>query len=779
MPRRHCIWRVIQRTCVTAALMHVALAAWSGAASEAVAGPVGPSAKSLELANAQVVVRFDAASGAVTSIRNVTAGVDYTTGAPAPCLFGLKYLGGGADKQPLELVPAPVALAGHALVRRGDVQTLRLDYRVPGGAGGMVIVTCRAALADADSAVRWTIELQNEAPDVEVVEVAFPILGGLRIGQRTSDNFLVWPAWGGGRLIGDPQHNGKRAGTYAGGGATMAWMDLFCRPAEPGPGAADVGCGLYFGSHDPTLLMTGLGSQPSRDGKSLRLQMSKYARVPCGKGWASAEFVTRVHSGDWHVGADTYRAWFRGWSPPPDPPAWLRQCDGRLEWTLPLDGKGRFEKDIVEKVALARQFGLNFARFGGQMIPSVSAGKHRCNRFPFPDPLMGTESEFATVIKTVRQQGAHVAFYINGQAWDPRWPRTPADCAGKIPADVRVPDWEGGFKQSALLRYDGTLYSQYPKASGHWPAPPADGPHKCLFYFMCPASDGWAEHLRYWTVEKYVRQYGTDAMFLDQIGAESAKYCFNPAHGHGHHGAWTQGFVALAKRIKDEARRIDPDFALETEGFGDAYAAYFDSFFVAPSSTGIWPDSHPEVARYTFPDCVFFDGFWRIQNPGNLRTAEETLNEVFLIGNRFLIYAQPEVLTPHTLRVINLRRRIKHVLYLARFMDDLGVSVSDPSVRVKRFVLDGADHKVTLLTILNGAGAQGAKVDVDLGSLGPVREAAIATLGGDMGAVVPGASGNRVSIPVPSEILSAALLVHRGSGIIDLARGVEQLPIAP
>lgn len=781
MWHRHFTGRVILQILALGGLAHVALgvANGPGAPSERGSGVAAPPAASLELANGQLAIRFDAASGAVTSIRNMAAGVDYTTGAPAPCLFGLKYFVGGADKRLRDLVPAPATLVGHTLAREGDVQTLRLDYRVSGGDGGMVNITCRAALADAANEVRWTIALENAARDMEIVEVTFPILGGLRIGRRTLDNFLVWPAWGGGRLIGDPQRNGKRAGTYAGGGATMAWMDLFCRPADPPRGAGDAVCGLYFGSHDPTLLMTGLGSQPSGDGNSLRLQMSKYAHVPRGESWASVEFVTQVHSGDWHAGADAYRAWFLGWSPPPDPPAWLRQCDGRLEWTLPLDGKGCFENDIVEKVALARQFGLNFARFGGQMIASVSAGKHRCNRFPFPDPLMGTESEFAAAIKTVRRQGAHVAFYINGQAWDPRWPRMPEGCAGKIPADVRIPDWEGGFNQNALLHYDGTLYAQYPKASGHWPAPPADGPHKCLFYFMCPASEGWAEHLRYWTVEKYVRQYGTDAMFLDQIGAESAKYCFNPAHGHRHHGAWTQGFVALAKRIKEEARRIDPDFTLETEGFGDAYAAYFDSFFIAPSSTGIWPDSCPEVARYTFPDSIFFDGFWRIQNPGNLRTAEETLNEVFLIGNRFLIYAQPEVLTPHTLRVINLRRRIKHVLYTARFMDDMGIASSDPTVRVKRFVLDGADRKVTLLTIHNRACAQGAKVDLDLGTLGPVREAAIATLGGDMRAVVPAASGNRASIPVPAETLSAALLVHRGSGIIDVARGATQLPVAP
>lgn len=734
-------------------------------------------AASVELANKQLAVQFSASNGSVTSIRNCALGVSYTTCAPAPGLFRLKYLIGDTQKRLQELVPESGTLVRHTLTRQADVQTLRLDYRVPSSAGGTVLVTCQASLADASNEVRWTISLDNQAEDMEIVEVVFPILGGLRIGQQTTDNFLAWPGWGGGRLIADPQKNGKRSGRYAGGGATMAWMDLFCLPQQATEGRKGPVCGLYFASHDSTLLMAGLGSQPARDGKSLTLQMSKYAHVPKGTRWTSAEFVTQVHDGDWHAGADTYRTWFSSWSSRPNPPPWLTQCDGRLEWTLPLDGKGRFERDIPEKMALAKQFGLSFARFGGQMIASMSAGKHRCNRFPFPDPLMGTETELAAVIKKVRQQGAHVAFYINGQAWDPRWPQTPPEFAGKIPATVIIPNWEAGFKESALHHYDGTFYSQYQKASGHWPNPAPDSPYNCLFYFMCPASKGWQDHLHYWTVTKYVKQYGTDAMFLDQIGAETAKYCFNPAHEHTGHGVWTQGFVALAKRIKEDARRLDPDFALETEGFGDAYAADFDSFFIAPSSTCAWSDSHPEIARYTFPENIFFDGFWRSQNPSSLRTPAETLNEVYLIGNRFLIYAQPDNLTPHTVQVVNLRRRIKHVLYSARFMDDLGADVSDARVRVKRFVLNQENQRVTLLNILNNARVPGVTLTVDFGDLGPIREAAIATLGGDVCAVMPEASGQQASLIVPPDVLSSVLLVHSGTGVIEKARNAEQVPL--
>lgn len=726
----------------------------------------------LELANQQVSVRFNAANGAVASVSNRVSGVAYTVNAPASSLFELVHLSDKARRQTRKIVPEAGSFVGHSLTRQADVQTLQLDYRVSDVSGGLVKVSSRATLADSGNDVRWTITVDNQAEGTEVVEVVYPILGGLRIGRKTEENFLAWPKWGAGRLIAEPQKKERLSGTYVGGGATMAWMDLFSRPAD----AEAPACGLYFASHDPSLLMTELRSTPSGDGGSLTLQMKKYAHVRSGQSWTSADFVTLAHAGDWHAGADTYRAWFCSWAPPPDPPTWLKQCDGRIEWTLPLDGSGRFDKDIPEMVALSKRLGLNFVRLGGQMIPSVAAGKHRCNRFPFPDPLMGSESEFTEVLDQVRRQGCRVAFYINGQAWDPRWPACPPSCAAKIPASVRIPDWEAGFKQNALFHYDGTLYPQYKKASGHWPDPVPDSPYGCLFYFMCMASQGWQDHLCYWTVDKYVRHYHAGAMFLDQLGAEGAKYCFNPAHGHAHHGAWSQGVVALAKRIKEEARRIDPDFALETEGYGDAYASYFDSFFIAPSSTGVWPDSFPELARYTFPEHIFFDGFWSIQNPAYKRTPEEMFNEVFLIGNRFLVYAQPDVLTKHLADVINLRKRIKHVQYASRYMDDVGVSVSDAKVRVKRFVLDEPERKVTLLTIYNREGVVGANVEVALDALGSVCEAAVVSITENVIGLDVNESATHASFAAPKDTLSAVLLVHRGEDVIRLAREATQIP---
>ena len=106
-------------------------------------------------------------------------------------------------------------------------------------------------------------------------------------------------------------------------------------------------------------------------------------------------------------------------------------------------------------------------------------------------------------------------------------------------------------------------------------------------------------------------------------------------------------------------------------------------------------------------------------------------------------------------------------------MDDLGVEVSDPRVRVKRFVLDEADRKVTLLTVYNQHAVEDVRVSVNTGKLGPVHEAAAAVLGGEVRSIAPGVSAETVTIGAPSEVLSAVLLVHRGTGVVEEVRRAE------
>ena len=123
-----------------------------------------------------------------------------------------------------------------------------------------------------------------------------------------------------------------------------------------------------------------------------------------------------------------------------------------------------------------------------------------------------------------------------------------------------------------------------------------------------------------------------------------------------------------------------------------------------------------------------------------------------------------------------LRKRIKHVQYAARYMDDVGVSVSDAKVRVKRFVLDEPERKVTLLTICNREGVVGANVEVALDALGPVCEAAVAVIADHVKGLDVNGSATHASFTAPTAKLSAVLLVHRGKDVIRGAREATQIP---
>ncbi|MFO7936617.1 MAG: DUF6259 domain-containing protein [Kiritimatiellia bacterium] len=421
-----------------------------------------------ELINQSVAVKFDETTGAITSIRNKSLDVDYTTGTPARSLFMLQYLD-QTKKIPKNIWVPPGCLRNHTVKTVDGRQTLVLDYIVPCKPEGNIKVQCRAWLETEGNEIRWDITVDNQSEDVEIVEVRYPILGGLRIGPHSENNYLTWPHWGGGHLIHNPQNTGKyRHGEYPGGGAIMPWMDLYCSPENSASGKSGPTCGLYFASYDSSLLLTQLEMIPAKDRKSLTLQTSKYAHIPGGEKWASAEFVTAIHAGDWHTAADSYRSWFNSWASPPDPPGWLKQCDGRLELTMTAEPD--FATQLKDKFELASTFGLDFVRFGGQMIASI-IGKRRCNRFPLPDPVTGSEEEFAQAVRAIRAEGGHPAFYINGQAWDPRWPDMLPRYKGRIASDVQIPDWNAGFSKNALKRFNDKYYEQYKRALGHWPDP--------------------------------------------------------------------------------------------------------------------------------------------------------------------------------------------------------------------------------------------------------------------------------------------------------------------
>ncbi len=612
---------------------------------------------------------------------------------------------------------------------------LRYTVQAP---GGRIRVRCHGELPE-KGLPTWWIEVESHTQGIDIVEVHFPRISGVRIGRDEQNDWLIWPRWGC-RRIPQPAHNAPGRVLYPGGTAMMNWLDLYQEGARSQ--------GLYMASQDETVLVGEIVAQADEGSTALTIGMSKMPRIAPGGSFRSEDFVIAPHEGDWHWAADRYREWLHGWARPYQPPEWVVEADGWL-------GSGRgsnFLKDLPARYRLARELGLNYIENWGEMMVGLAAGESCCNRLYFPDPRYGTEADFTKAIGYVRKAGGHIGFYTNGQAWNPRYPKLREYYQGLLPEGVYIPDWEKEAHNWGVIRADGSYVPQYAKPEGD------DSPYPCSFFLMCSYTKGWQDYLHHYIVDKYVKQYGVDAMYVDQVGAAGPQVCFAKGHGHDDFvGAWGRGHLENFRRLKTDGQATEPNFALATEGFADIYAQYVDMFLISPVASRRWANVAPEVLRYTFPEYIYYDGFAN-GSAGAKLSAEQIMNEVFLLGNRFDLFQRSPEAMEHFKRVLRLRQETGPLLYRGRFMDEIGLSVSDERVRAKLWRLDNEDARGWLVNIYNEEQVEGAKVSVEVGQAGELRGLR-ATLEEPLAPLEVAQEGASASFEAPAAMLSTALVL--------------------
>jgi len=539
-----------------------------------------------------------------------------------------------------------------------------------------------------------------------VVGVGFPLVQNVRIGSEHIDDVLVRPNRFG-EKIPDPV---GRAGTYPtsilyGGFASMMWLDIY-----------DGRGGLYIASHDRTLLLTALETIPNVKAGTMSIGMRKYPYIPSGGTWRSEPFVIGVHEGDWHWAADQYRAWAESWMAKPSVPDDVKNTDGWYGVHFKPKGliKHRF-KDIVKLYEDAEYLGLSHIQFWGQMV-----GDGCCYRFYYPDPRLGSLQDLRTSISKVKEKGGRVGFYFNIQAFSPHVREVLSKKGYSLPGDVKIPDWLSEFRDYAQVNFDGSTTVQYPGRESD-----DDG-----FRIMCTYSKGWQDYMCHWIVEKYLKEYGADFAYVDQVFSPHVSYCFNFDHGHQHHGCSAQGRVSLTKRLLKEGRSADPNFSICIEGNGDSVGQFSGlHLYTSFSSQTRYPA--PEVFAYTFPDYTIIDGFANspVDWIGNCYYPDmqgkvgldDLMNRVYLMGFRFDVSLQNDVergnpLTEHIRELIRLRKKVKDIQYSSRFMDDVGVVSCPDRVVVKAFKSN--DGESLLLNVVDyRPDKRGFTIELDLRSL--------------------------------------------------------------
>jgi len=665
----------------------------------------------VNIRNDFVELSVDSESGAISQVANRKASVKYMKSASSSTLHiwvlqtGKKSKRYANDDEPYRVLTS-------------DRSTLREVKKVDSQEGSILEVihdvdsvetVARYRLVGNSQLVSCDVKVTNSRPyefSNDVVAVGFPQIQNIRVGDKSADDVLVRPNRFGEKI---PDPAGK-AGTYPtsllyGGFASMMWMDIY-----------DERGGLYLASYDKSLLLTALETLPDAKGGNVALGMRKYAYVPPGNSWTSEPFAIGVHEGDWHWAADQYREWARSWMTKPNVPDDVKQMDGWYGVNFKPKGPIRHTfKDIEKLYEDAEYMGLRHVEFWGQMV-----GDGCCNRFYCPDPRLGMPNDLRSAIQAVKRKGGRIGFYFNIQAFSPYVKESLAKRGIPIPADETVPEW-GEFRKYAQTNFDGSLTVQYPGREFD-----DDG-----FRIMCTASKGWQDYLAYWIVERYVKEYGANFAYVDQVFSPTVSYCFNLEHGHQHHGASVQGRVSLLKRISEEGRAHDPSFALCIEGNGDSVGQFSDlHLYTTFSSQTRYPA--PEVFAYAFPDYIIIDGFanqpvewirkcYYPDMPGEAK-LEDLMNRVYLLGFRFDVTLpdgsdRGSPLVGHIRNLVNLRKKIKHIQYNSRFMDDLGVKYRPERTAVK--VFRSPEGRTLLVNVIDyGEVERAIALELDLGALG-------------------------------------------------------------
>ncbi len=659
----------------------------------------------IELENRHYRISFCRRTGGLAGIYSAAVGAWITPQHETKPFVGLGLRTPGGTE--IEELPADRLRLVSA---RKEGRGVRLEWTTV-EQGIRVIVTVRK---DRSALSRWTCRVENTGPN-EVVRIDFPLLDGVAVGDYRDDE-CVFPRTGGIRIK-NPARSRPWQTTYLGGGS-MSWMDV-----------GDATGGLYLCSQDKTLRTMEMHCAPGGNGESANLAFKTHTRVPPG-GVGERQIVIGVHAGDWHWAADRYREWAYSWMKHPDDPEWVKWIDG---WC----GASGTRFDAMQSLARrAAEQGMPYLQYWAQMADGID---QCCGNFYWPAPALGGEEGFRNGTAAVHAIGGRVTAYMNCQTWtrdsavNDALRQTPKDQLPQKALDlIRNREW---FDANRLYRIDGSAQGYYEKRYG--------------WFIMCPASEGFRDHLKFWIVNMYGADYGLDGIYLDQTGATRAKPCYNLNHGHDDIGDWGQSNVELLRQCVEEARRFNPDFIMSIEGAGDALGQYASLHLIS----GLCTD--PEIYHYTFPDHILISGY---SNNSPLNRWQRVAR-AFLNGDRF----DGRIDSPNLIDAVRLRQRVKWWLYPGRFMDTVGLAVSNAEILARWTLRESRRDRAIVFSFDNEQEHAGATCTLDLPRNWRRRDLRlfIFDLNGGVTLAPADISEGRLTFPIPAAKLSTALLMWR------------------
>ena len=240
--------------------------------------------------------RFSPEVNNFTSIVNLVTGDDYIKAVPRDTLVELYGLYNGEKQRLLPDVPR----------MSGTETEMTLTYETFGGLPIKMAVCCSAN----GDLLTIQASIENHS-DIDVVEVLMPHIGGVFLGDDDKDDVLIYPHHARERTVNPVLEYGQNKKDFW-RASSVAFEDIFRREINYCGLASmswmyyyDRANGLYIGSHDQRVPVTGVIAETSGDMQSpwMAFGFRKHYRIRPGESYDTGAYVLAITTKDWHYGA--------------------------------------------------------------------------------------------------------------------------------------------------------------------------------------------------------------------------------------------------------------------------------------------------------------------------------------------------------------------------------------------------------------------------------------------------------------------------------------------
>ncbi|MHB8956373.1 MAG: DUF6259 domain-containing protein [Pirellulaceae bacterium] len=520
----------------------------------AVAWGQGPAA----LNNGQLRIEIDRSNGAITRIVDKEGQLHLT---PVEGLAdNFRLLLRSADKKKKVILGRSQKLS--ALSANNNGLDLAWDGPLTDSEGGTHNLRVRMEIRLIGLALEFRLHCENDTAD-HVAEASYPLIGGLtRFGreQDCGETAVMLPTSSPTiKKVAIPWD--EVALSYP-GQMNMSFSSVYNSKA---------GRAMYFAAHDTVarLKYYRFFEESSPAGKDVFACIQHVPFVAPGKRFEGSPVILRFYDGTWMDAGPIYREWFTQTFGLIDPSqSWIR-CQPFIQDTMFLLPEGTLNytfHDIPRWAQDARDHGITAV-----LISGWHRGGHD-NGYPHyePDPRLGTYDDLRRGIEACHKMGVRVYFFINYQP-----AMTESEWFTKELHNYVEMREDGGY--GACGWGMGTLWARM----GH-PKP---------MTWVDPSFPAYREAL----LRQFLKlvEVGADGLHVDKMFPTPLN--FNPRCELGPDTSTWEGAIRLTRTLCDEARNINPEFAVSFECNWDRMLEF---------GSAIWWVGNMSLARSVFPEMI-------------------------------------------------------------------------------------------------------------------------------------------------------------------------------